>query len=279
MKDKMRTSKKTMALLAAAILLLAGSGIMGAKASLTVSEDYTAAFYLNHLQVHLMENGKDVCGGVNTLDGATKVTGQLATKLGYQNSDKGEVLGEAIPGKVYDEEIAAKNGQDIPQYVRMTVRKYWVKTDEAGKVKKNDLGEPVKMTGLSPDQIRLTYGADDPKKKASNEYNTGAWVINSEETTSESATYYYRTELPANTQSQPLFDRVCIDKSVADGVLTEESKEGEKTIYKYVYEYDGCAFYIEADVQAIQTHNAEDAIHSQWGVYNVTAGDGKLTVK
>ena len=38
------------------------------------SEDYTAWFYLNHLQVHLLENGKDVCGGENTLDGASKAS-------------------------------------------------------------------------------------------------------------------------------------------------------------------------------------------------------------
>ena len=38
-----------------------------------------------------------------------------------------------------------------------------------------------------------------------------------------------------------------------------------------MYKYDGYAFFIEADVQAIQPHNIQDAIHSQWGVYNVTA--------
>lgn len=280
MKEKKKMSKKTMALLTAAILLLAGSGILGTRASLSVfSDDYTATFYLNHLQVHLIENGRDVCGEQNTLDGGSKVTGELATELGYQNGSDGEILGSVEPGKSYKEEIAARNGQDIPQYVRMTVRKYWVETDKDGKVIKDDFGDPVKNTSLSPDQIRLTYGKNVSGKKASSLYNKKAWVINSDETTTESTTYYLKAPLEGGADSALLFDRVMIDKSVAKIGGVKTTKDGGKTIYTYEYEYDGCAFFIEADVQAIQTHNAQDAIHSQWGVYNVTVNNGQLNVK
>ena len=280
MKEKKKMSKKTMALLTAAILLLAGSGILGTRASLSVfSDDYTATFYLNHLQVHLIENGRDVCGEQNTLDGGSKVTGELATELGYQNGSDGEILGSVEPGKSYKEEIAARNGQDIPQYVRMTVRKYWVETDEDGNVIKDDFGDPVKNTSLSPDQIRLTYGKNVLGKKASGLYNKNDWVINSDETTTESTTYYLKAPLEGGADSALLFDRVMIDKSVAKIGDVKTTKDGGKTIYTYEYEYDGCAFFIEADVQAIQTHNAQDAIHSQWGVYNVTVNNGQLSVK
>ena len=279
MKNKKKMSKKTMALLAAAVMLLAGSGIMGTKASFTaVSDDYMAEFYLNHLQVHLLENGEDVCGGSNTLDGASKVTGALATELGYTKGSDGEELGTVEPGKVYKEEVAARNGQDIPQYVRMTVRKYWVETDGKGNVKTDEQGNPVKTTKLSPDQIRLTYGKDNPKAKARDLYNKGAWVINSEESTTESATYYLKQPLAGGADSALLFDRVMIDGAVAQGTV-ETSKENGKTIYTYKYDYDGFAFFIEADVQAIQTHSAQDAIHSQWGVYNVSVNNGTLSVK
>ena len=280
MKDKKKMSKKTMALLAAAVMLLAGSGIMGTKASLSVfSEDYTAWFYLNHLQVHLLENGEDVCGGKNTLDGTAKVTGELATKLGYSNGSSGEVLGTVEPGKVYREEIAARNGQDIPQYVRMTVRKYWVETDGKGNVKKDKQGNPVKTTVLSPDQIRLTYGEDDPEEKARDLYNTEDWTINKEENTTESSTYYLQSPLDGGADSALLFDRVMIDGAVAIGTVEEKRQDDGKIIITYKYDYDGYAFFIEADVQAIQTHNAQDAIHSQWGVYNVSVNNGTLTVK
>lgn len=279
MKIKDRMSKKTMALLAAGILLIAGSGVMGTKASLSVfSEDYTAEFYLNHLQVHLLENGEDVCGENNTLDGSTKVTGALATKLGYANGSDGEVLGKVEPGKVYREEIAARNGQDIPQYVRMTVRKYWAETDGKGNVKKDDEGNPVKTTVLSPDQIRLTYGKDNPSKKARDEYNAGAWVINPDESTTESCTYYLKQALDGGADSALLFDRVMIDGAVAKAGSVDTTEDNGKTIYTYKYDYDGYAFFIEADVQAIQTHNAQDAIHSQWGVYNVSVSGGQLSV-
>ena len=78
------------------------------------SKDYKAQFYLNHLQVHLLENGKDVCGGKNTLDGESKVSGDLVKDLGYsraENTDGKEVLGSVEPGKLYAEKIQAKNGQ------------------------------------------------------------------------------------------------------------------------------------------------------------------------
>ena len=279
MKIKDRMSKKTMALLAAGILLIAGSGVMGTRASLSVfSDDYTAEFYLNHLQVHLLENGEDVCKGANTLDGEKKVTGELATSLGYTNGSDGEKLGKVEPGKVYKEEVAAGNGQDIPQYVRMTVRKYWVMTDSDGFVQTDDWGNPLKSTALSPDQIRLTYGKDDPKKKARDEYNTGAWVINPDESTTESSTYYLKSPLAGGASSELLFDRVMIDGAVATAGSVDTTEKDGKTIYTYRYDYDGFAFFIEADVQAIQTHNAQDAIHSQWGIYNVTMSGGQLSV-
>ncbi|MBR6732073.1 MAG: hypothetical protein IKL91_05095, partial [Bacteroidales bacterium] len=64
----------------------------------------------------------------------------------------------------------------------------------------------------------------------------------------------------------------------------EVTKDGNRTIYTYVYKYDGCAFYIEADVQAIQAHNAQDAIESQWcpdisATYDVNSDSGSLSLK
>ena len=61
----------------------------------------------------------------------------------------------------------------------------------------------------------------------------------------------------------------------------KENKEGNKItkIYTYSYDYDNYTFYIEASVQAIQTHNVNDAIDSLWGVENVSAKNGKVTVR
>ena len=228
------------------------------------SDDYEATFYMNHLQIHLLENSRDVCGGQNTLNGETKVTGGLLTDLGYQD----EVLGTADPGRYYSEVIAARNGQDVPVYLRMTVRKYWVDVNEDGTA-----GD--KSPVLSPKLIRLAFGSE--------AYNSEYWFLNEEESTSETAVYYYRTELAASSDTEPLFNSLVIDSKImdkyTDTVTTEPDPENPNltvTIHTYTYKYDGCAFVIKCDVQAIQTHNAEDAIHSQWGVYNITAADGKL---
>ena len=236
------------------------------------SKDYKAQFYLNHLQVHLLENGKDVCGGKNTLDGESKVSGDLMKDLGYsraENTDGKEVLGSVEPGKVYAEKIQAKNGQDVPVYVRVTIRKFWMK-----EVKGNDGStELVKATDLSPNMIRLKYGSE--------AYNKGGWFINENESTAEQTTYYYKHQVASEDVTEPLFNNLSIDTTVMKRTELPpvvNNKTGVATI-KYQYDYDGYAFFIKADVQAIQTHNANDAIHSQWGVYDIVEEDGTLSLK
>ena len=67
---------------------------------------------------------------------------------------------------------------------------------------------------------------------------------------------------------------VKIDPAVSKEVI--QTVDGNK--YAYEYKYDGYRFVVEAEVQAIQTHNAVDAIKSAWGV-DATITEGKLTVK
>ena len=233
------TKRSLTILVAGLVLILAGATTFALSASgLLFESEYKAEFYMNHLQIHLTENGIDVC--------ESKEPGTLALN------------GNIDPGKVYEEEIAARNGQDIPVYARMTVRKYWV--DSEGK----------KATDLSPDMIKLTYEGE--------EYNTSAWKENPDERTSESRTYYYLSQIPASGDSEQLFNRLSIDSAVLDDVTENSTEKDGVTTYTYTYKYDGYTFMIEADVQAIQTHNANDAIKSQWGIYNVTENGGSLSV-
>ncbi len=265
-----KCSKKTLALIAVAALLFASGGLMQTQAQLSIfSQDYNAEFELDHLRVHLLENGKDVCGGNNTLE--HKDTCLLLQARGYD----GKTPGTFEPGRVYKEEIAAQNGRDIPEYVRLTIRKYWMKADPK-------TGAMVKDTTLKPNLIHLGYGSKD--------YNSGAWTINPAETTTEASTYYLNTVLAKGATSAKLFNTFWIDKSLVDpgNIITNESKptsdtdEGVTTTSKtitYTYKYDGYIACIEADVQSIQTHNVNDAIDSLWGVTNVSASGGKVTVK
>jgi hypothetical protein len=84
-----------------------------------------------------------------------------------------------------------------------------------------------------------------------------------------------------------LFNELTIDGAVAElgnkettTTTTTQGPDNQKvTVITYRYDYDDFTFYIEADVQAIQTHNGTDALKSMWGVSNVSAANGTLTVK
>lgn len=268
---KRKMSKRTLALLAAAMLLFGAGGATATRAALNIQSDYYVAhFYLNHLQVHLLENGKDVCGGKNNLDGSSKITGVLGRGLDSFNESTG--LGVAEPGKLYESRIAAKNGNNVDEFVRLTIRKYWVEKEPAAD------GSLVKAAKMNPEWIHLTYNG-------SEDGNTGAWAENKAEATDESRTFYYKSVLPANATTADLFNQIRIDGKLAELGKTTTHVEDGKTIFTYEYKYDGYSFRIEADVQAIQTHNINQAIKSQWGVDNVTGtynsdnGTGSLTVK
>lgn len=275
MKKSKNFSKRTFALLIAAALLLVSGTVTGARAAFIAQSDlYKAQLYVNHLEVHLYENGKDVCDK----------SGALATSLGYKKDGDTETLGAVDPGKAYAETIQAMNSKDVDQYVRITIRKYWLNEDG------------TKATDLSPSLIHLTYGKKQIDDNTGNSCND-KWVLG--EWSTESATYYYNTKLGAGKLSEPLFDTLKIDKAVipdmhmptdseivdpngpyADYVTIETKDDGKTKVYTYSYKYDGYTFYIEADVQALQTHNAQDAIHSAWGVYNVKVNtDGSLSVQ
>ena len=295
-----KLSKRTLALLAATVLLFGGGSFTGTKAALTYfSNDYTAEFSLDHLQVHLIENGVDVCHGENDIytvhrgdsnDGSMaedatknkKYKGNLVEYLGYTNDQHTEETpsytlgtpGKVEPGRTYKEEISAKNGSNIDQYVRLTVKKYWVKTGD---------NTTSKDTTMDPKWIKLSYNGED--------YNTDGWKENTQESTTESRTFYLLNVLKGGDgkeggESSPLlFNELTIDGKVADLKCTETTKKestpggANVTVITYKYDYDGYTFFIEADVQAIQTHNANDAIGALWGVSNVSAKDGVVTVK
>lgn len=272
-----KLSKRTLALLAATALLFGGGSFAGTKAALTYfSNDYTAGFELDHMQVHLLENGEDVCHGNNeALKKANKYKGNLVEYLGYTNTshesgDPAYTLGtpgKVEPGRKYIEKLQAWNSNNVDEYVRIIVRKYWV--DNTGK----------KSPVMDPALIKLTYNGSP--------YNSDAWALNKEEQTEESNTYYLKNVLGKNATSDPLFNELTIDRKVYElgnkettTTTTQNEDDGSLvTVITYRYDYDDFTFYIEADVQAIQTHNAPDALKSMWGVNNVSAGNGKLTVK
>ena len=86
---------------------------------------------------------------------------------------------------------------------------------------------------------------------------------------------YYTRLLPAGESAPAISDTLTVDPSIGtkvkEQVVSEE--DGKKTI-KTIYEYDGYHFTIDAEADAVQTHNAQDAIKSAWGIDVTVSEDG-----
>lgn len=232
MKRKKRPiSRKSALLLTAAALLLIGSGVGSTRAALTYySENYTASMDMSHIGVTLVENDKDVA--YKNYDKKGNVTeseeGVLLSDLAEKN---------IVPEAPYTEELAVRNSGNIDEYVRVTIRKSWKKNGE-------------KVTTLSPNLIEL------------NILEGNGWKIDSSATTSERTVLYYKSVLGVGDTSNPLSDTIKINGQIAEKMKVTE--EGNTITYEY--EYDGVSFCLDVEVDAVQTHNAADAIKSAWGV-------------
>lgn len=241
MRNKRKTFRKidsTLVLFGLAIILLAGSTIGSAGATLNYySENYTAQIAISQIGVSLIENG--VVVNSRDYDGDKWVV----TSNGGEGSASGVLLsgmlaeGEQLAlNKEYKEELAVRNSGSIDEYVRVSIIKSWTKDGE-------------KVTTLSPDMIKLNLTGDN-------------WVEDVNARTAERTVLYYKGVLKVG-ETTPLFaDTIAIDGQIAYKVKVEQTGNTITT----TYEYDGVEFNLEAEVDAVQTHNAKEAIKSAWGV-------------
>ena len=215
--------------IAAAVLLLAG-GAGTVRAALQYrSNDYTGAIELSNIGVALWENGVPVAE-------VPDVTGPLLGKM----LKEGE---EVQPGRAYTEKLTVKNTGGLDEYVRVTIYKYW--EDKDG----------VKQTGLMPEWIGLELDLDN-----------GDWILDESASTRERTVLYYTRLLPIGKQTSPLSKTLTINPAVMDHVTqTERHTRDGYTVITTTFDYDGMTFRMEAEVDAVQGHNAEPAIHSAWG--------------
>ena len=253
-KKKKSFPKKPALVLTAAALLLVGSTVGSTRAALTYySENYSAQMNMQSIGVSLLENDKVVSSRDYVSNNEWKGTsdGTLLTNL----LGKDETF---TPGKKYNEAISVKNSGTIDTFVRVIITKSW--QDEKGN----------KNTNLSPDLIELNFLTDN------------GWQV-ADDTIHERA---YRSLLYQSSQSRSkptpaLSDTLRINPSIASDVtkpVPESEKESEKgKTITYTYKYNGYTFHIDAEVDAVQTHNAKDAIKSAWGV-DVNVSDDETTM-
>lgn len=239
----------TAVLLSASAVLLIGSTVGSTRAALTYySENYGAEVTVSNIGVSLLENGETVSRRDYDSNGEwNETSGALLADLQEET---------IVPGKEYDEALAVSNSGSIDSYVRVILNKSW--TDSEGSTDQN----------LSPELIDLNLLTDN------------GWIIDEDASTAERTILYYTNILPAGETTPALSDTVRIDPAVADKVTEEVATDenGYKTI-TFTYAYDGYTFELKAEVNAVQTHNAQDAIKSAWGVDVDVADDGTISLR
>ncbi len=233
-----KKSRLTAALIGLSIVLIGAGAVMAAQSQFMESDTYDSQMKTPELSIALLENGKEVSGDDVLLQ---NMLGEDATiKI----------------GKIYDEKLAISNTDDTDQYVRLTVRKYWLD------------GEDGKRVDLSPELINLRLGKNwiEDKNAAKN-------------SSPETTVLYYTKPLKGGEDTTPAVTGVGLDVKVAKYMEMEKTETQDGNTFRIVYDYDGLTFGIEADADGIQTHHAEDAAKSAWGVDVTVSDNGTLKLK
>lgn len=254
MKEKIKNFLlKPAFLFSVAMLLLASSAIGSAQAALIYHNDnyYRAQISVSSIGVSLTENGETV-GRRDYRHKGDKWEEESGTLLSHLTEGKTAV----VPGKIYKEKIGVTNSGSIDTYVRVILTKSW--KDKDG----------VKDNSLSPDLIDLNLTGGN------------GWVVDEKASTPERTVLYYTNVLAAGAAAPDLSDTIKIDSDIAKKVLkTVTPAEGGHQTITTKYAYDGYQFDLSAEVDAVQTHNAKDAIKSAWGVDVNVSESGKLSLK
>ena len=211
MKSKKKLSRKmkgTMALAAVAAGLLLVSGIGSTRAALTYfSEDYTAHMEVQNIGVSLVENGNIV--SYRDYDYTDKnnqwhqSTGDLLSSMLYSTGDENVVIGKAYP-----EVLTVTNSGSIDEYVRVTVRHYWVD---------KETGE--KRGDLDPSKIEINFTND-------------GWIEDTSAKTTERNVFYYSNILKKGQTSPDFADKISINSDISTivGSTSTTDDDGYTTI-------------------------------------------------
>lgn len=245
--------KYPLILVASSVIMLAASTIGSTRATLTyMSDNYLAQIDIKSIGVTLTENGKDVSWRdyKHRDDAWSEATGTLLDNMLEDAGDEKLIL-----DKQYNEQLAVKNSGTIDEYVRVTVNHYWV-----------DKESGAKRTDLDPSKININF-------------TNNGWIEDTTAATTERNVFYYSSILAKGAVSPDFADKISISSDIAKIVSKTSSTDGNGlTTITTTYEYDGAQFVLEATVDAVQTHNAQAAIKSAWGVDVNISGDGALSL-
>lgn len=231
-----KLSRRTLALFAAAAILLGGGGLTGTRAALNaVSQNYDATIQTNTLGVELTEQ----------VDGAKMVTLENNGTFTLTNDETFAI------GKPYKDSIGVSNSGTADEYVRVIVRKYW--TDPEGN----------KTTALDPSYIELNAASGWNEVKGGNdEYSV--YYLSSPLAVGDSEELFtgFRVSEKVKTDGK----KIMLNGKEYASDSEAAAAAGDGDVITYTYEYDGYTFNVEAEAQSVQTHHYRDAMKSVWGV-------------
>ena len=245
-----------------AVLLLMTGTIGGVRATPQIfnPDFYYGGLELDEIGITLLENGSPVSSrNYNKTKQAFDVSSNNTN-----NAEQGILLAGMLGneklkiGKAYPESLSVRNTGLIPEYVRVTVYKYWVSVDEKGNETRFDAynakGEEILNKLI---ELHFLEGGD--------------WVIDPDATTKERTVLYYKHLLDKGADTTPFTDTLTINNAILDfGVKDPIEKDAAGNVLSWSWSWvaDGLEFRIEAEADGVQNHNARAAMKSAWGLNN-----------
>lgn len=243
-----KSLNRTFLLFAASAALLLVSTVGSTRAALNYrSENYEMTFDVSSIGVTLLENGEEISRRDYVDNEWREESGELLT--GMLGEDE-----KLVPGRSYEENLTVRNSGSIDSYVRVTLYRSWTKDGK------------VMDTELSPELIGLTLPVGD-------------WIEDPSASTRERTVLYYRNILKSGQETPPFCTALRIDPAIGRKVSETRQETPEGTVITTSFAYDGYQFHLKAEVDAVQTHSAEEAIKSAWGVDVEAPEGGPLSLK
>lgn len=260
MKSFFRSSMGTTFMFMLAILLLMTGTIGGVRATPQIfnPDFYYGGLELDEIGITLLENGGPVSSrNYNKTKQAFDVSSNDA-----KNAEQGILLANMLGneklkiGKKYDEILSVRNTGVIPEYVRVTVYKYWVSVDKDGNETRFDAYNAEGKDILNK-LIELHFLEGDD------------WVIDHGADTKERTVLYYKHLLQPGKDTTAFTDKLAINNAILDFGMKdpiEKDAAGNVLSWSWSWVVDGLEFRIEAEADGVQNHNARAAVKSAWGL-------------
>lgn len=242
-KKYLRSPIATLVLFVLGAGLLLFGGIGGIQAAPRIQSEYFGGqVQLTEIHTAIAENHEVVEGEMTLLKDnffkANKNLGSAADfKLGTKYKEELSVVNIGRDDPDYE------GGEPIEEYVRVRVYCYWVKI--------NENGSESKLVNLDPSKINLEFveGNGWTVDKAASNYNANA----NNGSSGERTVLYYSDILPVGKETTPFTATISVDPDVLDKTQNGKSP------------YAGAEFRIKAVVDAVQTHNEDEARMGAWG--------------